>query len=336
MARPFVQVQSANQIDKLRQHLDALLPRFEALSGVVGITLNGGMSRGYADHLSEIDVTFYLTAVTYADWQAGHAPIPLGIGMIDGALYDVHVVDLAAERTRDWEDDALWDASYAQVLWDPTGQVAQLLQEKADSFPSPGQAGGYLFSCWWYFRLAGDIWRHRGDGLQGHAMLNQAVVALVKALFVANRELVPHEKWLVHMSRTLAWTPARWDARLGEAMQTGDLSPTSLLPRQAVIESLWDEVDTFARRDVPTLPVRMMQKTLYDLLMLLVENETVSVADWQAQAGLDLLNRAPFHGVVRVDADRIRLDKARLAACGPDDLYAWHYEIVQAALAQRG
>jgi len=36
-----------------------MLPRFKEFPGVVGITLNGGLSRGYADHLSEIDVTFY-------------------------------------------------------------------------------------------------------------------------------------------------------------------------------------------------------------------------------------------------------------------------------------
>ena len=30
-----------------------MLPEFEALPGVVGLTLNGGLSRGYANHLSE-------------------------------------------------------------------------------------------------------------------------------------------------------------------------------------------------------------------------------------------------------------------------------------------
>ena len=37
-------------------HLEKMLPEFEALPGVVGLTLNGGLSRGYADHLSKIKV----------------------------------------------------------------------------------------------------------------------------------------------------------------------------------------------------------------------------------------------------------------------------------------
>lgn len=69
------------------------------------------------------------------------------------------------------------------------------------------QAEGPLFQCWWYFRLAGDIWIHRGDTVQGHAMLNKAATQLIEALFSANCEHVPHEKWLIHFSRSLAWTP---------------------------------------------------------------------------------------------------------------------------------
>lgn len=38
----------------LRRHLKKMLPEFEALPGVVGLTLSGGLSRGYADRLSKI------------------------------------------------------------------------------------------------------------------------------------------------------------------------------------------------------------------------------------------------------------------------------------------
>ena len=84
MSRPVVQIDAPNQLDTLRAHLDRRLPRFAALPGVVGITLNGGLSRGYGDHLSEIDVTFYLTPDAYERWQAGQAPFGTGIQKIDG------------------------------------------------------------------------------------------------------------------------------------------------------------------------------------------------------------------------------------------------------------
>lgn len=62
MNRPQVQIESENKISTLRRHLEKMLPEFEALPGVIGLILNGGLLRGYADHLSEIDVTIYLTS----------------------------------------------------------------------------------------------------------------------------------------------------------------------------------------------------------------------------------------------------------------------------------
>ena len=55
MNRPHVQIESENNISMLRHYLEKMLPEFEALPGVMGLTLNDGLSRGYADHLSEID-----------------------------------------------------------------------------------------------------------------------------------------------------------------------------------------------------------------------------------------------------------------------------------------
>ena len=70
MNRPYVQIESENKNATLRRHLKKMLPEFKALPGVVGLTLNGGLSRGYADHLSEIDVTIYLTSEAFMDWQS--------------------------------------------------------------------------------------------------------------------------------------------------------------------------------------------------------------------------------------------------------------------------
>ncbi|MEZ4861923.1 MAG: hypothetical protein R3C14_11465 [Caldilineaceae bacterium] len=111
MVRPHVQLTTTNHSAELRHHLRATLPMLQALPGVVGITLNGGLARGYGDHLSEIDVTIYLTPAHFAQWQRQQSPLALGITKIRGQLYDIKVVDLAAEQTTPWSDNALWDAS---------------------------------------------------------------------------------------------------------------------------------------------------------------------------------------------------------------------------------
>lgn len=116
MSRPQVQIESENKNVALRCHLKKMLPEFEALPGVIGLTLNGGLSRGYADHLSEIDVIIYLTSEAFVDWQSSKPPIAVGITRLAGQLYDIKYVDFNAERACDWDDTELWDASYAEIL----------------------------------------------------------------------------------------------------------------------------------------------------------------------------------------------------------------------------
>lgn len=76
MGRPYVNINRNNISEKLLKHLDGVLPGLKSLPGVVGITLNGGISRGYADHLSEIDVTIYLDPDTYKRWHEDKSPVP--------------------------------------------------------------------------------------------------------------------------------------------------------------------------------------------------------------------------------------------------------------------
>ena len=132
-----------------------MLPEFKALPGVVGLTLNGGLSRGYADHLSEIDVTIYLTSEAFMDWQSSKPPISVGITRLAGQLYDIKYVDFSAEKARDWDDTELWDASYAEILFDPEDLLHSVFAEKLAERPEPSKAENLLMSCWWYFRLSG-------------------------------------------------------------------------------------------------------------------------------------------------------------------------------------
>jgi len=333
MTRPYVQIDAVNQLSSFRGHLDALLPRFITFQGVVGITLNGGLSRGYADHLSEIDVTFFLTPEAFQAWQSGKAPIAVGITMLKEQMYDIKPVNYEAELTRTWDDVSLWDASYAEILYDPNNLLHELYSTKLGNIPDPSSAEGLMMSCWWYFELAGEIWIHRGDALQGHHILNQAVSVLVQALFVANREYIPHEKWLLHLSRSLEWRPAEWERRLREAMSTGALMVETLRERQAVIRGLWEEIDHhIIEKYYPHLPVHVMQKTVFDQLKLLFDKGSMTVAEWKARTGRDVPNGDPFYQVIRLENGLIILDREALLGIGAEDMYAWHRAVLQAVI----
>jgi hypothetical protein len=330
MTRPYVSLAATNRAAELRTRLLARLPELAAIPGVLGITLNGGISRGFADALSEIDVTLFLGPGVLHAWGRDGSPVPLGISQYDGWTWDVAAFDLAAREEQPWERDARWDGSYAEILHDPTGRLQALFAAQATP-PAIDAVEGELFQCWWYYRLAGDIWIGRGDWLQGHHILNQATAALVRALFAANGELIPHEKWLFHMSRTLAWRPEKWEERLTAALRTGNLDEESLRTRQAAIDALWQEIDAYVRRtQFSNLPVTMMQRSFYNLLAALVERGSFSWAEWETLGGTGLMNMDPFHPLLIIDTAGVRLDVARLATLTPAEMYSWHYAVVEA------
>lgn len=331
MGRPYVQLNTQNLLTQLREHLNKQLPWLREIPGVEGITLNGGMSRGYADHLSEVDVTVYLSEAAFARYQQGLNPITSGIVVIDGQLYDLKVCSLQAEMAAEWSDVARWDGSYAEILYDPEGKVAALYAKQLAEPPKAAGAGGRLFDCWWHFHLACRIWIHREDGLQAHLMLNRAIEPLVKALFLVNQEHVPHEKWLIHMSRTLAWRPERWEERLAAAMTIPAPTVLTAAVRRGAIADLWAEIDRYAvATHFPGHPLPLMHRGFYDLFKWLVERGEMPLADWTARAGGDMLSLAPFNACVTVADSMVRLDRERLAALGPADLDPWFYDLVVA------
>jgi hypothetical protein len=331
MTRPSVQIDKPNEKDTLLEHLYDNLPSFSALSGVIGITLNGGLARGYGDHLSEVDITFHLESAAYKEWQGGSSPLGVGIQRIDGVLYDIKIVDFTQEDVESWSTDTRWDASYAKILYDPNKVISTLLEENQNYRPTPTDAGGAMFSAWWYFRLAGDIWIYRDDPLQAHLILNQAVIELTKAIYIANNEFLPHEKWLIHMSRTLQWTPDNWISRLTQIMC--DLSPDiqNVAVRQQNIAKLWAEIDRYIVSTMDNdYPLNIMHKIFYDLFIMLTENKSVSVETWQTVADLSLLNHAPFNLCVSIIDQSIILNHDKCASLTLDDMYSWHYDIVKA------
>lgn len=333
MTRPYVTVTADNKLHALLRHLEEVLPGFSALPGVTGITLNGGLSRGYADHLSEIDLTFYLDCETSRKWKEKKAPIPSGIVKFDSVLYDIKIINYDEEHVRSYGESELWDLSYAQILYDPHEKIRDLFLKKLRSEPDISIAAEYLWEAYWYFKLTGDIWIHREDPLQGHFVLNESVKALVKALFAVNKERIPHDKWLIHMSYTLDWTPENWKEKLTESMSMKDSSMDGLRSRQQVIENLWREMDSYLINTCyPTYNISSTQISFYSLLKLLVQKRSMSILEWSEIADLSELNTDPFHKIIEISEDMITLNLESFLSLSREDIYSWHFEVVESVI----
>lgn len=130
--------------------LQKQLPLLRQYEGIARIILDGGMSRGFADDLSEIDVVVFLHREQFDDYHNKLTPTALGITMINHYLYDIKLCCYEEELERTYGQIELWDLSYAEILYDPQRKLQHLFDVKLKETVTPDDAGGYLFQAWWY------------------------------------------------------------------------------------------------------------------------------------------------------------------------------------------
>ena len=118
--------------------------------GVIGITLCGGLSRSYADKLSEIDLFIYLEEGYYDNWIIGLGPVPHGDFLWDGKHFDIEFYSYQKELTENWDLIKRWDASYNLILYDPEGKIKRIPDRSVDipeiTIPDQPMAGGLALS----------------------------------------------------------------------------------------------------------------------------------------------------------------------------------------------
>lgn len=333
MKRPFVNIDSENNIEELLNELNKCMNKFLAFNDIVGIMLDGGLSRGYSDYLSEIDIVIFLSQEQYQKYKKTKTPVPLGITKINGYLYDIKIEDFNEVLNRSYDMVALWDLSYAKIIYDPVNKVSEFIKQKLSLPINISQAEGLMFDAWWNYRLAGDIWINRNDIIQGHFMLNNSLKPLISALFIVNEEYIPHDKWLVHMSKTLEWKPENWNDVLIKIFSTGNFDLQSLITRQQAISELWSEIDK-KFTGINDLKVNFMQKYFFDTFKLLTEKGEIAIQEWEKISSIDILNSQLFYEVTSIKDETIIVDIDRLMSLKPEDMYSWFYEIADMVRTQ--
>lgn len=330
-SRPYVMNKKENRLNELMCALEKNLNKFKEFDKIAGIMLDGGMSRGYADYLSEIDVVIFLHDIAFKSYNEKKTPICLGITKIDGYLYDIKTVNYEEELKRDYDSTALWDLSYAKIIYDNNGKLKRLFEEKLKEKSEVYQAERLMFDAWWNYRLAGDIWIHREDALQGHYCLNNAIKPLLSSLFIANLEYIPHDKWLIHMSRTLDWKPDNFDKLLKAILSTGDMSLESLYNRQQSIDNLWNAIDMRLCEIINfNKGLKLMHRGGYENLKRVVDQGEFTIEEWNKFSSISNLNYEPLFSITEIKEGKVILDKDKIAALGEKDMYYWFLDIIDA------
>jgi Domain of unknown function (DUF4037) len=227
-------------IHNARQVADQLMNKSE----VIGITLSGGLSRGYGDELSDIDITIYLDEYAYLAWTRGEGPVPQGDAVLSGKHFDITFTTLGREKAEDWNITKKWDSSYQSILYDPTGVVSDLLDEK-DIFSASEKRRitmlAYL-DCAYHGDIALRQWCMRGDPISANHALNRGISALSTLLFIANEEYPPYDKWLINHSYSLARKPRKWRSRLESILIVREITIKEAERRRLEFMKLYSEI----------------------------------------------------------------------------------------------
>lgn len=305
MTRPRPTISSQNRCDGFRQKAQEFTKRFAAYEGVVGVLLTGGAARGYADHYSELDLAIYLTQPHFDDWtRYGEAPFPEGDSWQEGWHVDFDYFCYEDEMAAQWEHGRRWDHSYAVVLYDPHGLMQEMLARKAvlPAGEKERLTVRYLVVYGEYFcDLVVPSWLHRGDVLAAHHCLNTALDSLIRAVFLANGELVPFEKWALNLSYTLAWTPPGWREKVERALLVQEISPADVERRRGLIVEL---LAACKGRLVPTTAEGLdaTEACKLEMLRQLREGGPMPTVDFDRRFGLRRAVQSPTYYLLRREA----------------------------------
>lgn len=242
--RPHGTLPNTNQLLEMRQNVDEYVEKISKNRDVVGITLTGGLSRGYGDALSEIDLNIYLQETRISDWEKGLGPIPQGDHQGTKYQMDVSFLNLKTEANEEWSLLKKWDASYSKILYDPHGIIEKLLDSKdvfTDKEKHSIALSNYL-DCVYFGDIVVRQWTLRSDPMVANQMISKGIPALCNLLFLANDEYPPFEKWLVNYSYNLKWRPINWRKRLEQITLIRELSFKEVERRSTEFMRLYREV----------------------------------------------------------------------------------------------
>ena len=328
-------INKKNLLGEMLEHLDQHLDQFKC-DDVIGISLNGGLSRGYGDHLSEVDVTIYYSDLGYRKFEKGLIDIKEGICVIDQQLYDVKIVNFEKESIVASIYTELWDLSHAKVLYDPSGQLRKLLSKRLKREVTYRDTNGPMFSAWWYFKLACDIWLYRENYYQGHFILNEGSKKILEAIYLANKSYVPHEKWLVHNLYTLEWLPMSEQVLVSNLLGTSNFSLSSLKTRQKFFVDMYEMIDRKIHEVFElSTDLEVSKLPYYEMLTDMIKYGEFTIEEFDEKYGLKLMHSEPFASLLTIEGNRIFIDLDKVEHIGPNEMYKWHYDVVTAVRKNR-
>ena len=294
--RPQGEISSKGKYNEMLDEAKKIASKLSKEKGIIGITLCGGLSRGYADELSEIDLNVYLEDDIYNKWIIGMGPVPHSDALWEGNYVDIEFFSYEKEIKESWGLIKKWDASYNLILFDPEQKLEILFKEK-DIF-SPEEKFDFAAKCFENCMYIGDLviqqWLKRGDPLAANQLINKAVSSLIGMVFLANDEYPPYDKWALNYSYSLRWLPKNWKKRISEIILTKEISIKEAERRHKLFVNLykdcWEKLVGKESRDLEFIDIITLKE-----LQFIIDNSPVPIEKFAESFNIKHLSYEPIY-----------------------------------------
>jgi predicted nucleotidyltransferase len=238
-----------NQVNEFRQIAERLVSRIASFEDVVSIVFMGGLTRGFMDKYSDIDIMVFLNN---EDRVLARRIKKIGSDAqrLTGVDVDLEVHPLGWLKRR-WNEVDRWSFAKSEIVYDPKGETRELFEDKlklSDEF----WVRRIVVCCEylkWYccppkenMGTMAEAWVERGDLVSAHYCLTYSIDVMLRIIFALNKEFVPPQKWTVFYSYGLKWLPKHYKELLLEAMAIKEMSESDLERRLRAIRKMWRDI----------------------------------------------------------------------------------------------
>ncbi len=212
---------------------------------VVGIVFLGAIVRGYFDQSADIDIAIFKK-------RGSEIPLPPQYHKVEGIEIHCHLADYEDELNTPWEMAKRWAYSEREIVYDPDGKIAELLQQKLPLRPEEKKwllMSGLSLSEWYINRLS-LLWVERGNLVSAHHMFDEGLSRFFDMLFVLNDALIPAVKWQYYCAERLPRLPAKFRERMQETMTLKAFTLEDIERRRSSFLEMWREMAEIVQTDL--------------------------------------------------------------------------------------
>ncbi|RDE12717.1 MAG: hypothetical protein C4K47_07315 [Candidatus Thorarchaeota archaeon] len=251
-----------NMISVFQKSAGSIVSQVSVLDGIAGIVLLGGLTRGFADKHSDLDIMVFLTEAN-GGLRSAIRRIANDEQKKTGTEVDLEIHPLEGFERRRWTEVDRWDFCSAKVVFDATGKVDKMIHAKL-AVPEEFWVKRVVVCSehlkWYCCPPSDDVSTivetsiERGDLTAAHYCLNYGLELLIRILFALNKAFLPPPKWRIIYSKELRWHPANYETALEEILRIRSLSKTEIERRLKLIRELWSETAARIMSDMALSP----------------------------------------------------------------------------------